>query len=212
MRIPDLLSATSIKLDEDGDRTFELTLAAGTDYYLERAHYENIDALPKTLLRLDAFNGQRSVFAVQPRLIEIAGRWGFTEATEDAGTTLAEALDASETGVDVVSGAVLEVGQTLLIDDEQIYVAGIATNTATVARGVNGTSAAAHDTGKAISRYVYVPNVREAAIILAGRAWKRRDTSYANTIANPVVGSFEVFRQTDPDCAELLWPFVRWEV
>src|SRR3990172_1290641 len=38
MWLPDLLAATTIKLDEDADRTFELTLAPAPDYYLKRRH------------------------------------------------------------------------------------------------------------------------------------------------------------------------------
>src|SRR5581483_11636226 len=39
--LPDLLGATSVKLDEDMDRTFELTLAAATDYFLLRHGYRD---------------------------------------------------------------------------------------------------------------------------------------------------------------------------
>ena len=206
--IPDLLSATSIKLDEDGDRTFELMLAAVTDYYLLRHGYEDEDAPPATMLRLDGVNGQRLSFLARPRLIQIIGRWGFTEATESVGTA-AEALDAGETGLDVADGTLYSVGQTINIDDEDMYVSAIATNTLTVTRGVNGTTDVAHLTAAPIVRYVYLSQVREAALILAGRMWKRRETSYANVIQNPIVGSYETFKFMDPDVERLLEPLIR---
>jgi len=206
--IPDLLSATTVKLDEDGDRTFELTLAAATDYYVERAGNDDVDGLPKTMLRLDTTNGQRAGFAGRKRLIEIAGRWGYTEETEAVGTA-GEALDAAEAGLDVADGTLFAIGQTINIDDEDMYVSAISTNTLTIVRGVNGTTDVAHLTAAPIVRYVYTPAVRMAAIMWAGRMWKRRETAYSNVIANPVVGSFEVWKMADPDIEGLLQPLVR---
>jgi len=207
--IPDLLEATSVKLDEDMDRVYELTLSGATDYYLVRDSYIDQDALPKTAIMLDPWNGPRTSFQHTPRLLEISGTWGFTQATEPTGATTSFA-DASVTSMTVSVADAVAAGQTLLIEAEQVYVSGGAGVTYTVQRGVNGTAAAAHGAG-ALARYVYVPEVREAALITAGRLWARRQTSYSNVIANPVVGQFEVFKQLDPDVVELLWPFVRRE-
>jgi len=212
LKIPDLLAATSIKLDEDGDRTFELTLAAATDYYLVRHGHEDQDALPATMLRLDTINGQRTTLLERLRLIQIVGRWGFTEATEAVATTVNDnplSAGALTLNVPAGKGALFSVGQTLLIESEQLYVSAIVTDALTVTRGVNGTTGAAHVQTTAISRFVYVPEVREAALILAGRMWKRRETAYANVIANPVVGSYETFKFMDPDVERLLAPLVR---
>src|SRR3972149_10597654 len=74
--IPDLLAATTIKLDEDGDRTFGLTLAAATDYYLKRYAHADEDAPPWNRLVLDSVNGQRSSFASRDRLPRAAGGGG----------------------------------------------------------------------------------------------------------------------------------------
>src|SRR3989304_8084749 len=46
MWLPDLLAATTIKLDEDANPKFEPTLTAATDYYLKRRSYRDEDALP----------------------------------------------------------------------------------------------------------------------------------------------------------------------
>lgn len=209
IRIPDLVGETTIKLDEDGDRTFELTLTQGTDYYLLRHGADDEDDTPYTQLRLDAVNGQRSIFARRLRLVEIVGRWGFKEDRETLTSQLAEDLDTSETAVDVDDGTEFAVGQTYQIDDEDSYVQAISTNTLTVERAVNGTTAAIHSTGAAIQRFVWVPNIREATLILAARLWKRRETGYANTVVNPTVGTFETFRKNDPDVAALLDPYRR---
>lgn len=181
IRIPDLAALpTSIKLDEDGDRTFEVTLVAGTDYYLLRHGYEDPDALPSTMLLLDSVNGSRSTFQRRLRLVEIvAPSWGFTEAAETLTSLLAEPLDATETAIDVDDGTEFAVGQTVKVDDEQMYIQAVSTNTLTCPRGVNGTTAATHLDNAPISRYIYEPNVREAAIILAGRMWQLNQAAAA---------------------------------
>jgi len=66
-------------------------------------------------------------------------------------TQLNEALDASETGVDVDDGSVFKVGQTIQVDSEQMYISGKSTNTLTVTRGYNGSTAATHTDNEYIS-------------------------------------------------------------
>ena len=211
LRIPDLLAATSIKLDEDGDRTFEVTLVS-TDYYLERYGYEDVDALPATMLRLDSVNGSRARFLCRPRLVEIAGRWGFTEETETveaSGTAITGTLtDATDLTLATSADADLAIGQTLKLESEQVYISGGTTSPWTVVRGVNGTTAAAHS-AVAVNRYVYTPQVKAATLIGAGRLWRRRDTAFANVIQNPIVGSYEMWKQNDPEIEGLLGPLTR---
>ena len=66
-------------------------------------------------------------------------------------TQLAEALDNSETGVDVDSTDGFLVGQVLLIESEQMTITAISDNTFTVARGANSTSAVTHVDNTAVS-------------------------------------------------------------
>jgi len=66
-------------------------------------------------------------------------------------TQLAEALDNSETGVDVDSTDGFLVGQVLLIESEQMTITAISGNTFTVARGANSTSAVTHVDNTAVS-------------------------------------------------------------
>ena len=71
------------------------------------------------------------------------------------GTTanlLAEALDSSETGVDVDDGSVFAVNDTIRIDSEEMLITSISSNTLTVTRGQNGTSAATHSDNASITR------------------------------------------------------------
>lgn len=210
--IDDLLSATTIKLDEDGDRTFELTLAAATDYYLKRHGADDEDGLPKTMLILDGVNGQRGYFARRKRLVQIVGSWGYTnetEAVEASGTAITGTLDnATDLTLAVSNAADLAIGQTLLLESEQVYISGGTASPFTVKRGVNGTTAAAH-AAVAVNRYVYTSAAREATLIIAGRRWQRRLTSYSNVISNPEMGSIQVWKAKDPEVEALLGPETR---
>lgn len=214
--IPDLLAEDTIKLDEDGDRTFELTLVAGTDYYLKRRGYKDEDALPATTLELDVINGQRGALLHRRRLIELVGRWGFTEETEVTGAVVDDdPYTAGTTTINVAAGGglLLAVGQTLKIEDEQFYISAIDidTDALTVIPAVNGTTAAEHVKSTPISRFIWVPEVREAALIIAGRMWHRREAGYANVITDLISARVETFRQTDPDAAQMLEPLIRGE-
>lgn len=78
----DLLSVTSLKTDEDGDRTYEITWAA-TDYDLEPANsapYTRIHTTPR---------GNYS-FPLHRRGVEIVGSWGYC-ATGSHPETIEEA-------------------------------------------------------------------------------------------------------------------------
>ena len=58
----------------------------------------------------------------------------------------AEAMDASETGLDVAASEVFRVGDIILMDDERMYVSALASATSlTVVRGYVGSTAATHN-------------------------------------------------------------------
>jgi len=80
-----------------------------------------------------------------------AGQWSGTTNGALA-TTLNEALDASETGVDVIdeTGMTTE-GDVILIDNELMLITASADdNTITVTRGHSGTTVATHDNGSLV--------------------------------------------------------------
>ena len=202
----DLLVITTIKLDFDSDGTFEETMAA-TDYFL-MPHND----FPKNYLELNP-QGNYSTFAKnQPKGVEIVGFFGYgTGLTATpyvtSTTTTNEALDISETGVDVVDGTQIKPGQTILVESEQMYVTEVAANTLTVQRGVNGTTAATHDTAKTVFVYEYPKAVSEACIMTAAKFWKRRDSAFGTVIGFPEFGGVEIIRGMDPDVKDLLSPY-----
>ncbi len=71
----------------------------------------------------------------------------------DLVTTVAEALDATETGIDLTAADSV-VGQSLIeVDSELMHVLSLSSLTATVYRGARGTTAATHSNGAVASIY-----------------------------------------------------------
>lgn len=78
-----------------------------------------------------------------------AGVWNGVD-TDELTTTLAEDLDASETGVDVASAADIATSDVIDVSGELMLVSGISSNTLTVTRGHGGTTAAVHSSGEIV--------------------------------------------------------------
>lgn len=247
----DLVSATSITVDG-------VALSA-SDYHL----YPQ-DGPPYTHIDLEE-SSSRS-WSTSQRGNAIAGTWGWWDRTEPAGAT-AEALDNSETGVDVTSSAAIGIGDILEVGSERMIVTGksmlatgvtidaadsltalasdvgitcssttgmpttdetvmvdaekmlvvetagalvvarrgwdgsvlathaggaaiYAPRTLTVERGALGTTAAAHDSGAAVSRYVVPHLVSALAVAEAMDTLLQQGSGYAR-----VVGSGESARE-----------------
>lgn len=90
------------------------------DYFLEPVN----SGPPYTNIEVDL----SSQASFQPgntsqRAIVVTGLWGISDDQRPAGA-LAEALDASETGVDVTDGSLVGVGSVLRVDDERMLVTG----------------------------------------------------------------------------------------
>lgn len=162
----DLLSITSLKADYDGDRTYESTWST-TDYDLMPENftpYQWIETAPQGVYS----------FPLGRKGVQIAGIWGYTNNTVSSTATAAEAIDTSETGIDVSSGTVFDIGQSIRIDSEDMLITAIATNTLTVIRAINGTTAASHLTSTAIDYLAYEPPIQEACYLKALQSYKRR--------------------------------------
>ena len=71
----------------------------------------------------------------------------------DVTNQLAEALDATETGVDVDSASGISPGDVIRIENEDMDVTAKSSNTLTVVRGINGTTAATHNNNVEVTSY-----------------------------------------------------------
>ena len=81
-------------------------------------------------------------------------RESVTQEDEIVTTTLAEALDASETEIDLTSSTGFDSTGKIFIENEEITYTGISTNTLTgCTRGANSTTAATHDNGTSVAQF-----------------------------------------------------------
>lgn len=118
--------------------------------------------------------------------IVLTGEWGTHDNSSNAYstvTTTAEALDASETGIDITDGdgALFDVYQYIRIDDELMLITAITTSgdpdVLTVEREVNGFTAATHDSGATITRWNVPRDVQELATRMVAYFFNKRDDS-----------------------------------
>jgi hypothetical protein len=196
----DLLTVTTLKTDADGDQTFENTFAT-TDYNLYP-----LNEIAKRSIEL-SYNSNYSSFAYGiPKGVQVVGLWGYGDGlsvtpysdsgavVNTGGMTSGATTHALATG----KGALFAVGQTILIDTEQCYVSGISTDTLTLTRGVNGTTAASHLAAAVIYIYKYPKAITIATIMQTLRWWKRRESAFQTSVQTEI-GSINVYRGVDPD-------------
>ncbi|MFA4974750.1 MAG: hypothetical protein WC683_19275 [bacterium] len=76
LEIHDLVTLTSLKLDTDGNSTFETTLTVNTDFVLEPLNAVE-ESRPWERVRIHP-NGSYALPAGYPRSVEVTGRFGWT--------------------------------------------------------------------------------------------------------------------------------------
>jgi len=183
--VPDLLSVTTLKTDEDGDGTFENTFdgtALTGDYIKYGGGIEDsLNVFPKTRLEIDP-EGDYGSFANGVRQgVQIVGTWGYGDGISATpyivDTTLSAAITTTTATTCTVTAVTnLSAGNTILIDSEQMYIYSISTLTLTVERGVNGTTAATHSITSSNYLYIYQypADIRQACIDLGVALYQNR--------------------------------------
>lgn len=164
---PDFLSLTEVAQD-DGTGAYA-TAWATTDYlaypYDAPSHQRPYIALER------AYAGNYIWPSYYPNWLRLTGLFGYWQKLADSGATVAEAIDLTETAIDISDQSLLGAGMTVKIDSEQVYLTALTDGTPdmmTVERGVNGTTGATHLTATAIYRFVYPGAVAEASLAYAG--------------------------------------------
>jgi hypothetical protein len=178
----DLISTTGVVSRASTGSATTTAPAADTDYYLTN----QMGTYEPGPFRRAMLHGQGTVtaFGRGARVVEWSGTWGHQSVTYPLAPTTAEALDETETEVDVSALTDLSPGMTILVGSEQMYVRGVTdstTDSITVVRGVNGTTAATHQTAKPIARYVYDAGVVEVTLRLFARRWTARNAGADGT-------------------------------
>jgi len=178
--IPDLLSITTLKTDEDGDGTFENTFAT-TDYILYGGGLEDsLNLFPRTRIEISVDGDYSSFASGVKKGVQIAGVWGYGDGTSATpyvtDTTLSAAITTTTaTTCTVTSATNLSAAMTILIDSEQLYITSISSSTLTVERGVNGTTAATHLNTAQIYYYRYPRDIMQACLDLGSALYEMRN-------------------------------------
>jgi hypothetical protein len=119
--------------------------------------------------------------------IWVQGLWGYGGQWVDTGTTISTEQSASSTSLVVVSGAVLEAGMMLKLGTEYEYVESVSSNTATVSRATNNSTAAIHTVGVTVSRWQSLPVVQD--LIRRLIQWKLEQVK-SPTVGQTTIGDF----------------------
>ena len=201
----DLIAVTTFKSDDNNDGAWEPTWPA-SDY--ELLPY---NAPHKTAIAVTTWGTRGNFLPAQQKAIELAGRWGYEETYDASGATINEGgtFSASDATLTVSNGALFKTGQTIKLDSEQLYVSAISTNDLTVTRAVNGTTAATHADGTAISIYRYPQSIVEACIIAASQHWSRRAAGFVISSGD---GQAAPLAELDATARGLLLPYRRLHV
>jgi len=150
----DLISATAVVAGG-------VTIDAG-DYLLEPVNF----GPPYTRIEIDlSSSAALSAGATAQRAIAITGVWGYSASTLAAGA-LAEALDITETAVDVTDSAEAGIGDVIAVDSERMLVVGKAMLSTGVAIDVgDALTASAADVGITASALPGIPIVGETIAV-----------------------------------------------
>lgn len=209
--IDDLLGVPTIKLDEDGDGVYEATMVAG-DYILYP-----LNTHPKDRLELSNESNYGGFADGIRQGVEITGVHGYGDGDSATPyyTSDQKVVDAPLTAVAVVltvaATAAWGAGLTLRIESEQLYIENVINaTTVTVVRGVNGTTAAAHVATTAISIYEAPGPIRQATLVLAMRAWKRKDSAFQDAVGSPETGLVVVWKDQDPFVKGVIKDYFRY--
>ena len=196
LRLPDLVSIDpdGLATDDDHDGIFETTWDE-SDYLLRPSNADPTGGhdASRPYWRIDAVGNRR--FTGGSSAVRVTGEWGFWRRLRRTSATVSSAVDDHRAEIVVGTLADVQVGHTLLVGDEQVYVRGINARTLSVMRGVNGTAPTDHDPGDAISIFEYPAPVAEATLLRSARLWRRS--------ANPS----DPMRGLNPDVKHLLSPY-----
>lgn len=210
-----LLAITSISMSNDDGTTY--TALAASDYYTSRGG--NYEAFPWTEITLSQ-NGNYSSWYTGQRSVKIVGTWGYREDYSAEGwavsgdTVIDNPLTSGATTLTVADTTGVDnrgltprfqVGQLLKLESEFVYVKAVQSATKlTIARGQNGTTAAAHVATTPV--YIWRPQdlATNCARIQAVRWFKRAQQAFQDVSAAIELGQLTYAQELDPDLRSML--------
>jgi len=211
--VDDFLSIVTLNLDEDGNGVYSAPMAV-TDY-LEYPANE----YPKDRLEL-SHNSAYGGFASGIRQgVELTGVHGYGDGESatpyytSSQTVQDNPLPNASLVLTVTATTTLGAGMTLRIGVEQLYIENIiGATTCTVIRAVNGTSVPVipHPLNTPISIYEAPQPIIQATLVLAMRAWKRKDSAFQDAVGSPDTGLVVVYKDEDPYVKSVIHDYFRY--
>jgi len=202
--VPDLLSVTSLKSDDDEDKTFETTWATG-DYWLAPYNAEPTKHWGHAYTSIEVRDkGTQSSFTKAEQIYQVIGAWGYRDLVEASGSLINDAagMDAAEPTTPYDGGGAIAIGQTIRIDTEDMLVTADSGTILTVTRALNGTTVATHADNAVINILRWPLGIERATLITTARIWSRA----------PFFEPFYVDSDLDTDVRFLLDPYRRLTV
>lgn len=131
--------------------------------------------------------------------IAITGVWGYhrdySRAWRSTGLTLTAAVSTTTaTSIAVSADGILDVGNLIKVDTEWMYITGPIADTAhaltfTVERGVNGSTAATHSLGAAVSVWRVEAIIEKAARMLVAAQFRAKDNATGEVMSISGMGT-----------------------
>ena len=183
------------------------TTVTSDEYFLMCADSYNLTPYDRIVLKTDGTRTRLLFSGTMQKADAVTGTWGYHEdwsnawqssgdAIADVGginATVAAVTVADADGADIFGVTPrFKIGQTLKADDEFMYLTAISSNTLTVIRAINGSTAAAHDAAVVI--YVYRPmkDVEDASLSMAKWLWSRQQSEAFERIIVPAPGVVDI--------------------
>ena len=181
--VPDLIAVTELAQAEGDGRPFDAVWDAG-DYRLLPYNAAPLQSWGHPYGGVRARRGRGEGFASGDANFRLTGLWGYRCFAEPSGATLAAQVMAEAATLTVSDGGQFRIGQTVLlghasgdgksaVDAEQALVTSIDGAELSVARGLNGTVPASHDSGAVVGILRWPASVERAALVQAARIWTR---------------------------------------
>lgn len=205
----DILSLSAFKLDQDGSGNYATTITTD-DYVMYPLNHP-----AKTHCKISnrsSIGGFASNIKAGVKLTGVFGYGDGKSATPYylSGDSLAAAITTTTaTTLTVSTGTLFSAGNAIRVDSEQMYVKSVSSNTLTIDRGCNGTTAATHLISTTIYIYSYPGPIVEATLLLASRDWKRRESPTMATVGNYELGLIPVWKGLDPDMVKKIDRYIK---
>ena len=179
--IPDLIAVGELSQADAGGRSFGRAWDEA-DYRLVPYNAAPLHPWGHPYSAIRAPRDRTGGFEAGEANFRVQGVWGYRCFAEPSGATLAAELTADAALMTVSDGAQFRVGQTVLLGatasaghamSEQVLITAIDGSELSLARGLNGSEAAAQSAGAGVAILRWPASVERAALIQAARIWTR---------------------------------------